>query len=68
MKTQERVIDVKAQGGSFTLAPETLVVSVRADVRPRVKNGGGEVTKAKAGKHGPSEILTLFRQSTSEPT
>ena len=42
--------------------------NARADVRPRVKNCGGEVTKAKARKDGPSKILTLFRKSASEPT
>ena len=68
MKAQDRVIDTKARGGSFTPVPETPVVSVRADVRPRVKNGGGKVTTTKAGKYGPSEILTPFRRSARERT
>ena len=44
------------------------VVGARADVRPRVKNGDGKVTTAKARKYRPSEILTLFRRSAREPT
>ena len=38
-----------------------------ARVRPREKNDSGKVTMEKAGKYGPSEILTPFRQSASEP-
>ena len=42
--------NTKARGGSFTPVPETPAVGVRADMRPRVKNGSGKVTTAKAGK------------------
>ena len=31
-------------------------------------SGGGKVTKAKAGKYGPSKIHTPFQQSVSKPT
>ena len=63
MKAQERVGDVKAQGGSFT--PFRQSVS-KADVSPIGEDGGGRVTKANAGKYGPSKILTPNRQSASK--
>ena len=62
MKAKDRVRDTKARGGSFTPAPETPTVGARADVRPRVKTGGGKVTTTKEGKYGPSTILTPFLQ------
>ena len=43
-------------------------VGVEADVSPIGEGGGGEVTKAKAGKYGPSKIHTPLRQSVSRPT
>ena len=46
MKAQDRVKDTKARGGSFTPVPETPTVGARADVRPRVTDGGGEGTRA----------------------
>ena len=35
-------------------------VGIEADVRPIGEDGGGKVTKAKAGKYGPSKIHTPF--------
>ena len=66
MKAQDRVIDTKARGGSFTPAPEIPAVGPSVGLRPRVKSGGGEGTVAKVGKYEPSEILTPFWQSASK--
>ena len=43
------------------MVPETSTFSPRAGVRPRVTDGGGTGTKAKAEDGNPMEILTPIR-------
>ena len=58
---------ILAREGSFTPVLETPVAGPRAGVRPRVTNGGGEGTKAKAADGNPTKILTPIRWSARGP-